>query len=337
MAQFRTATPQHYPANVGKDQRAAEATCGDQCQPRAGRMHTIEINGVKLAFFEQGKGEPIVFVHGNISDHRTWDPLLPVLSGQFKAVTYSRRFHWPNHPIPDGADDPFLEHVADLESLIEARRLAPATLVGNSSGAFVSLLLAHRRPDLVRALVLEEPPVVSLFARMPPRPGELLRLLFTRPGAAFGIVKFGARAIEPALKAFRRGDDEAGLRHFLRGVLGPEFYAKVTAERFENMRLNLEPHRAVLLGSGLPVFQADEARRVRTPTLLLRGEHTASFERHIMQRLAELLPASELQVIPNASHLMHEDNGPATARAILQFLERIAQDRAAMASARWPR
>ena len=116
---------------------------------------------------------------------------------------------------------------------------------------------------------------------------------------------------------------DAGLRHFLRGVLGDATYAKVPLERLENMRLNLKPHRAVLLGSGLPVFTGGDARAVKTTTLLLEGEHTANFQRYVMARLSEWLPRAERAVIQGASHLMHEDNPAATAEAILQFLSRV--------------
>ena len=35
-----------------------------------------EVNGVRIQYLEDGAGEPVVFVYGVISDHRTWDVLL---------------------------------------------------------------------------------------------------------------------------------------------------------------------------------------------------------------------------------------------------------------------
>jgi hypothetical protein len=34
-----------------------------------------EVNGVHLPYVEQGSGEPVVFVHGAISDLRAWEPI----------------------------------------------------------------------------------------------------------------------------------------------------------------------------------------------------------------------------------------------------------------------
>ena len=48
----------------------------------------------------------------------------------------------------------------DLAALIRKLKLAPAHIVGVSYGAYVALFLAARHPELVRSLVLSEPPVL---------------------------------------------------------------------------------------------------------------------------------------------------------------------------------
>jgi hypothetical protein len=53
--------------------------------------------------------------------------------------------------------------------------------------AVPSLLLAMREPRLVRTLVLEEPPAITLFVSSTPKPWELLRLLVSRPRTAAAI------------------------------------------------------------------------------------------------------------------------------------------------------
>ena len=286
------------------------------------KAETVEIEGVRFAYSASGEGEPVVLVHANISDIRSWSTMLPLLVPSFRVVAYSRRHAWPNEPIAEGADDPWSRHVDDLARLIEKLGIGRAHVVGNSTGGFLALLLARQRSDLVRSLVLEEPPVLPLFlSRLPPNPLELLRLACRSPGAAFAIAKFGATTMGPVTAAFQRGDDDEAAKLFVRGVLGSEFAAKVSEERWEQIRANLKPHRAVLLGSGLPSFSEEDARAIRCPTLILRGELTPSFQQHINRRLAELIPGAEERVIPRASHLMHEDNPEGTASAIKAFLQ----------------
>ena len=262
----------------------------------------------------------MVLVHASISDLRSWEPLVPLVAEHFRVVNYSRRFAHPNRPIDDGGDDPLARHTEDLVALIERLRLGKVHLVGNSSGAFVCLLAAKQRPDLVRTLTLEEPPVVSMFLQaLPPKPVEVFKLLFSSPAALLSLIKFGAGTIGPATKAFREGKDDTALDIFARGVLGDAAHAKVSAARKQQMTDNVKAHRAALLGSGLPVFTAADAAAIKVPTQLVCGSDTPGFQRRINQRLAQLIPGAQDVCIPRASHFVHEDNPQAVAEAIRAF------------------
>lgn len=281
------------------------------------------IDDTTLAYREQGAGEPVVFVHGAVSDLRTWEQQLPEIGRSFRAITYSRRFARPNAAIEPGADDPWGRHADDLVAFLHAVDAAPAHLVGNSQGAFIALLAAIRHAEVVRTLALEEPPVLPLLRLgTPPRPLELLRLCARRPRTALAILDFAARSMRPALQAFARGDDAAGLQIFCHGVLGRASYEALPEARRQQMRENLAPLRASLLGSGLPPLAEDEVRRIRAPALLLTGARSPAFELRLTDLLEELLPDTERVEIPAASHAMHEENAPATNAAILTFLAR---------------
>lgn len=280
----------------------------------------IDLNGASCVYRESGRGDPMVLVHANISDWRSWEPLEPLVAEHFRVINYSRRFAHPNVPITEGAEDAFDAHVDDLVALIEKLRLGKVHLVGNSSGAFICLLAAQKRPDLVRTMTLEEPPVVSMFFRaLPPKPGEVFKLLFSSPPTLVALIKFGAGTIDPATKAFKAGKDDEGVDIFARGVLGEAAHAKISPARRQQMMDNAKPHRAALLGAGLPVFTPADAAEIKVPTQLIRGGDTPPFQRRINQRLAELIPGAKDVSIPDASHLVHEDNPQAVAEAIRTF------------------
>ena len=96
-----------------------------------GAVKTVKVDGATLAYREQGEGEPVVFVHGGISDLRSWDQQFPVVAQSYRAIAYSRRFSRPNEEIERGADDPLLPHVDDLSALLQGIAASPAHLVGN--------------------------------------------------------------------------------------------------------------------------------------------------------------------------------------------------------------
>jgi pimeloyl-ACP methyl ester carboxylesterase len=284
-------------------------------------MASVEINGSTLEFDEAGSGEPLVLVHGSASDHRTWQLQREAFKERFRVIRYSRRFHWPNEPIADGADYSMGEHVDDLHTLLRSLDAAPAHLVGHSYGAFLCLLLAMRDSSLVKTLVLAEPPVITLFVSSAPKPLELLQLLATRPRTAAAIVKFGAKGVAPATKAFKKGDMEAGIRTFGDAVFGPGGFDGLPDGRKAIVRDNVTNVSAELLGSGFLPLSPDQVRAVQAPTLLVTGERSISLFSRLTDRLEELLPNTDRIEIPGASHMMHEDNVPDYNAAVLSFVE----------------
>jgi pimeloyl-ACP methyl ester carboxylesterase len=285
-------------------------------------VRTVDVNGAALAYRERGEGEPVVFVHGSASDLRSWDQQLPALGTSYRAIAYSRRYARPNQDIEPGKDDQMLPHVDDLSSLLLVLDAAPAHLVGHSWGAFISLLTAVRHPELVRSMVLAEPPVLSLFMSTPPRPPELLRLFIRRPRTACVILGFTVKTAFPAMKAFRRGDDEQALLTFGSGYLGKQGYEQLSEERRQQLRENVNTLRAQLLGAGFPPLSEDEVRHVVAPTLLMTGERSPAFPLVLADRLQQLLPNAERVGIPDATHAMTEENAGAVNEAILGFLAR---------------
>ena len=289
-----------------------------------GSLPTVLVDGATLAYREQGDGEPVVLVHGSASDLRTWGRQLPTMSESHRVIAYSRRYARPNADIPPGLDDQMTAHVDDLVGFLRAIDGAPAHLVGHSWGAFICLLTAIRHPRVTRSLVLQEPPVLSLFTSTPPRPREVLPLLVRRPRTALAILEFGARTIAPAQRAFRRGDDDAALETFARGVLGKDTYERLPDERRQQARENLNTLRAQLLGAGFPPLSEDDVRGVRVLTLLMTGDRSPAFLLRLTERLEQLLPNAERIEIVDASHAMQEEKPSAVNAAILGFLARHA-------------
>ena len=283
-------------------------------------MPQVTVNGAAFEYLEEGNGEPLVFVHGSASDYRTWHLQQDALAEHFRVVTFSRRYHWPNQPIPDGADYAMAEHIADLRALLHALDAAPAHLVGHSYGALVCLLLAQQDPQLVRTLVLAEPPAIRLFVSNKPKPLELLKLFVTRPRTAAAIVKIGATGLGPATAAAKRGDMEAAMRLFGMAALGRDAYSRLSEERREQVRVNR--FRAEFLGSGLLPLDAQKLRGIVTPTLLVTAQSSPRVFPRLADRLEELLPHAERVQIPDAAHVMHEDNAPAFTAAVRSFMER---------------
>jgi pimeloyl-ACP methyl ester carboxylesterase len=288
-----------------------------------GGTKTATVNGTTLAYREQGDGEPVVFVHGGISDLRIWDQQLSAIGKSYRAIAYSRRFARPNEPIDPEASDPILTHIHDLAAFLNEVGASPAHLVGNSWGALICLLTALRYPEVVRSMVLEEAPAATLLVpSIPPSPVDLVRLIVRQPRTAIAMLKFVLSTVARSEKAFRRGEEDEGVRFFARGVLGKKPLEELPEPIREQFYENRDGLRALLLHPDPepPRIDADDLRRTRCPVLLVTGELSPDFLLRLTDRLEELLPIVERVEIPDASHIMHAENAPAVNEAIVGFL-----------------
>ena len=113
-------------------------------------------------------GQPNILIHGTLSDFREWHFQIDKFAQNYRVVSYSRLYGYPNQWIGNGDDSNIPNNVADLVELIIKRlNLGPAHIIGHSYGAFIALYLAFEHPDLVKTLVLGEPPVLSLLEGNP--------------------------------------------------------------------------------------------------------------------------------------------------------------------------
>jgi pimeloyl-ACP methyl ester carboxylesterase len=117
----------------------------------------MKVNGVELAYVEEGSGVPVVFVHGALLDWRSFDLLRPAVAAGYRYVAYSRRYHQPNRWTGDGSDYSYQLHEDDLVAFIAGLGAGPVHLVGHSYGGGVVLLTALDHPELVKSAVIGEP------------------------------------------------------------------------------------------------------------------------------------------------------------------------------------
>jgi pimeloyl-ACP methyl ester carboxylesterase len=100
---------------------------------------------------EHGRGDPLVLLHGGAVDSRFFDQNVGMLAERFRVI---RSDLWGHGRTGDRAGPFSLESFAsDVAELIERFTGGPAHVLGHSIGAAVALILARRRPDLVRRMV----------------------------------------------------------------------------------------------------------------------------------------------------------------------------------------
>lgn len=110
-----------------------------------------------------GAGKPLLLIHGGAEDVSMLGPQAEALAAHgFRVVWYDRRGTGRNRGA-GWASDRGDQHADDAATLIRELRLAPATVLGFSSGGVVALATAARHPDLLREAIAWEPAALGML------------------------------------------------------------------------------------------------------------------------------------------------------------------------------
>lgn len=283
---------------------AQSFTCG-------GEPRNADVNGAKLHYIECGQGEAVVFVHGGFGDLQTFSAQFETFAKEYRVIAYSRRFHPPNHPPKPGDVYRLQLHVDDLAALIRALDASPAHIVGHSYGGSVALALALEHPELVRSLVLGEPPAWSLVER-------------TAVGKALNDA-FIARAVDPARSAFVRGDSVEAVRAFLDGISTSPWVDQLPQSERANLLKKAPEFRLEMLSEPsvyLPPLSCDDVSRLHRPALLVTGERTPAVFVLTNAELERCVDGESHVMIPGVGHDLPTGDPAFFNQAVLAFLQR---------------
>jgi non-heme chloroperoxidase len=290
----------------------ALAAAAQPLQDAAPPMHRVIVgDGVELHYVEMGKGSPVIFVHGSLSDYSYWQFEVGPFAEAHRAITYSRRYNSPNSNPPRPGYSAVVD-ADDLTAFIRKLGLGKVHVVGHSYGALTALFLAVKHPELVRTLVLAEAPAVTLLAHLPGDKAAVGRAT---------LADIQERMVKPMKAAFQRGDREAGIRAFLAFVLNdPLAWDRMPeAARRETLANAHEWEVMMTTGELFPDLDPQAVRAIRAPALLLSGEKSYPFLGLVDEELERLLPAARRIVLRGASHRMWFEQPAACRQAVLDF------------------
>ncbi len=274
-------------------------------------LKTLLLDGYKINYIDIGEGEPVVFLHGTISDYRVWEAQMDTFAVNHRVIALSRRYAYPNdQTIRDSNNYSISAHAKDLVDFLQKVNAGPVHLVGHSFGGFTSLVATLERPDLIKSLTLLEPPVNSLIENVPEAEG-----LWS---------DFINNVVIPASKAFNENNDETATASFVEGVMGDSLYFDKAPQNEKSMWLaNTTELKAIASGADLfPLLNCQDFEKLEIPILLVRGERSPKSLRLISEQLHKCILNSELKELPNASHGLQHQNPEGFNKIVLEFIEK---------------
>ncbi|MFI6697652.1 alpha/beta fold hydrolase [Streptomyces sp. NPDC050509] len=164
--------------------------------PRESGSGTLAVPGARLHYEVRGEGPLLILIAGGNSDADVFGGLAAVLAAGHRVVSYDPRGN--SRSVLDGppADQRIEVHADDAYRLLDAVA-APggtASVFGSCSGGLIALELTLRHPERVGAVVVHEPPSLSL---LPDAEGQLafieeVHAVFRREGVGAAMAKFSA-------------------------------------------------------------------------------------------------------------------------------------------------
>jgi pimeloyl-ACP methyl ester carboxylesterase len=233
-------------------------------------------NGATLYYEKCGTGPAVLFIAGSTGDVGNFTRAADLLADEFTVVTYDRRGN-SRSPRPSGwTKTSVVEQADDAAGLIQELGLAPAVVFGASAGALIALELMIRRPQLLRAGILQEP---SIFAALPDPTSALAP---RRALVEEAMRTKGARGAVEALLCYLNDDS----------VL-----TAIPSDVLERMLENAE----TILGIESPGFagwqpKPEDLARLSVPVVLMIARETLPVYKQVMDLLASQLKVEPITV-----------------------------------------
>lgn len=258
-------------------------------------MTTVDIDDTTLYYERSGHGPALLFVHGMCGDADVWAGQAVRFSDRSTCVRYDRRGYTRSSRGDSSLS--VARHADDAAALIRSLDLAPCLLVGSSSGAVIALDVARRHGDLLRGVVLSEPPLFCLD----PDAGRVFM------GA------LGPRVEE----AMATGGPSAAVDAFF-SLVCPGLWAMLDEDRKDRYRANAAIGFADLRAPTLDVCAADLAA-VTLPTLVIAGDTSHPALHSIAHQLAAALPDARYIELADCGHVTYAEQPDAFAHAVTVF------------------
>jgi len=275
---------------------------------------TYNAEGTALSYLDSGGDKPLLHLsHANGFPISMYLPLMNELTRDFRVIGLNLRGQ-------DGLSEGILSWhrlALDLIGFLEGLGCGPVIGVGHSIGAVTAMFSAARRPDLFSRVVLLDPVLLPwkyiALTRLMGLVGRKDRFPLAMRARKR---RNGWQSREEALEYFRdkslfEGWEEPFLRAYVTYALRPDP---------DGRSVLVCPPEAEARGfENYPVDVWSWPKRLQTPTLIVRGEHSDALTHGCYERFCRLCPSAQGVVMKGASHFIPMQNSAETIRLIKDF------------------
>jgi 4,5:9,10-diseco-3-hydroxy-5,9,17-trioxoandrosta-1(10),2-diene-4-oate hydrolase len=266
----------------------------------------IQVDGVRVHYRRAGSGPPLLLIHGLVGSARNWNRNIEGLSHHATVYAIDLLNMGESDRVP--GLDAGLEATADfVAQWMQAVGLTEADVAGVSHGGAIAMTLASRYPARVRKLILFAPanPFCNLGA-------QLIAFYKTRPGQWLArLIPSLPRFVKATALGRMYGDPshvtQEALDGYTDGLAIPgtvDHVLAIVRRWYVDMGM---------LRSALP-------RLANRSVLMIWGDRDRAVGLSSARELQQVLPNSQLLVLPGAGHLAFEEKAEICNQAMRDWL-----------------
>jgi haloalkane dehalogenase len=274
-------------------------------------------NGVRMHFLDEGRGEPLLMLHGNPTWSFAFRHLVRAFSGTHRCVVPDHvGMGFSDRPYDDRYDYRLERRVADVEKLVRYLKLGnDVTIVGHDWGGMIGLAWALRNPERVKRIVLANTSGFPLPAgkRLP------FRVAAIRSTRGFPLLGQGLNAFVRGAVRYCSVKKGALTRAAKAGYLAPygNWHDRIGVQRFvEDIPLSRRDPSWELVeevAGSLPAICS-------VPTIVFWGAKDFVFDDDFLAEWRRRVPTAEYHRFADAGHFVLEDAREEVEAKLRRFL-----------------
>lgn len=268
-------------------------------------MPTIRVNDVNYTYRRWGNGPPLILLHGFTGSSKSWATLADTLTPRMDVIAIDLLGHGHTES-PQSPERYTIAHVArDVAAIVDQLGIGRFSLLGYSMGGRLALFLAHRFPEMIKALILEStsPGIADAGERKVRRQQDYA---LAESIECDGVSKFVDRWERLPLFASQ-------------SIIPRQRRAELREQRERNNSLGLA-NSLRGMGAGKQPSLWSSLATITIPTMVLCGDLDEKYVR-IGSQIAGSLSNCRLEVMHNAGHNIHFEQPERFSAIVSDFLQ----------------
>ncbi|MBK9713237.1 MAG: alpha/beta fold hydrolase [Kouleothrix sp.] len=257
-------------------------------------MNTATVNGIEIAYHDEGAGLPMLLVHAFPLSSAMWVRQIAGLGPRCRVIAPDLR-GFGETARGSGADS--LDQMADdLAGLLDHLKIERATVAGLSMGGYITFALWRRHRERIAGLILADTRADADTEEGRQTREQNARLVESQGAGALAdqllpkmLAPFATTPVRDEARALIVINDRAGLAAALRAMAA-------------------RPDSTPLLST------------IDVPTLIVYGCEDAITPPSVSRTLHDAIAGSRLAEIPGAGHLSNLENPEAFNAAVEEFI-----------------